>query len=107
MYSICMRDSRSHEIKKLLKKHYPKATFRVRIDKYSMGESINVATDAFKIDQVPDPRGYGYVNQISDVDELIRGHIKQLLHSYESVDRDQWGEILAGGNTYLFIDTLN
>ncbi len=98
-----MRDTRSHEIKKLLKKSYPNATFKVFIDKYSMGESINVRTDAFKIDQAPDPRGYGYVMQATEENDQIRKNIKSLLSEYESVDRDQTGEILSGGNTYLFV----
>lgn len=102
-----MRDTRSYEIKRLLKKHYPNAQVKVRIDKYSMGESINVKTDAFVIGKKPDPRGWGYVYDVTDKDEKIRQNIKKLLSCYESVDRDQWGEILSGGNTYLFIDSMN
>lgn len=101
-----MRDTRSTEIKKLLKGFYPNATFNVRIHKYSMGESIYVSTNAFKIDQVPDPRGYGYINQASEQDQTTRTHIKKVLGEYESVDRDQWGDILSGGNTFLFVESL-
>jgi hypothetical protein len=99
-----MKDTRSTEIKKILKKEYPGAKFSVRIDKYSMGESINVRTDAFHIDQVADPRGYGYINQASEKDAAIRTNIKELLAKYEDIDRDQWGEILSGGNTFLFVE---
>lgn len=103
-----MRDRRSTEIKKLLKRFYPNAKFNVYIHKYSMGESINVRTNAFKIDQIPDPRGYGYINQTSEQDQTTRDHIKRVLKDYESVDRDEGtGEILCGGNTFLFIETLN
>lgn len=99
-----MRDTRSYEIKKLLKKFYPNAKFEVKINKYSMGESINVRTNAFKIDQIPDPRGYGYVMQASEQDATTRDHIRKVLSDYESVDRDPYsGEILNGGNTYLFV----
>ena len=101
-----MRDIRAFEIKKQLKKYYPNAKFKVWIHKYSMGESINVRTNAFKIDVVPNPNGYGYTREISKKDEETRNHIKALLRSYESIDRDQWGEILSGGNTYLFIEEL-
>ena len=101
-----MRDTRSTEIKKLLKKFYPNAIFNVRIHKYSMGESINVSTNAFKVEQVPDPRGYGFINQTSEQDACNRDHIKKLLSEYERVDRDQWGDILSGGNTFLFIESI-
>ena len=33
-------DKRAIEIKRILKKQYPEATFRVRIEKYSGGETI-------------------------------------------------------------------
>ena len=56
-----MTDRRSYDIKKKLKMHYPDAKFSVRIDKYSMGESINIHTN---------------------------------------------GDILGGGNTYLFIEAM-
>lgn len=101
-----MKDTRSYEIKKLLKKYYPNATFKVSINKYSMGESISVRTNAFKVNEVPDPRGYGYVIELSEQDQGNRDHITKLLRDYESVDRDQWGEILSGGNTYLRVETL-
>jgi hypothetical protein len=102
------RDNRGTIIKGIIKKAYPSATVRVRLDKYSMGESINVRTDAFKIDQVADPRGYGYINDISEKDKAIRDNIKRLLSEFESIDRDSaTGEILSGGNTYLFIGELN
>src|SRR5687768_6554665 len=101
-----MRDARSTEIKKLLKKYYPNAQVKVRIHKYSGGESINVRTNAFKIEQFPDPTGYGYINRPSEQSQTNRDHIKSLLSSYQSIDRDEWGEILSGGNTYLFIDEL-
>jgi hypothetical protein len=42
-----MRDKRSIQIKKLLRKKYPYQTCRVRIDKYSLGETIYVYTDAW------------------------------------------------------------
>ena len=101
-----MRDTRSTEIKRLLKKYYPNAQFKVQIHKYSMGESINVRTNAFKIEQIPDPRGYEYITRVSEQSQTNRDHIKSLLRSYQSIDRDQWGEILSGSNTYVFVDEL-
>lgn len=99
-----MRDNRSFIIKQLLKKYYPNAKFEIRISKYSMGESINIRTNAFKIDQVPDPRGYGFINQASEQDATTRTHIKGLLTGFENIDRDPGtGEVLCGGNTFLFL----
>ena len=100
------RDTRSNEIKKLLKKEFPFAVFTVKIDKYSMGESINVRTNAYHTDVLPDPRGFGYIREITKENKAIKNKIHELLYKYESVDRDQWGEILSGGNTYLFIEEL-
>ena len=98
-----MKDTRSYEIKRIIKKEFPQAKVRVHINKYSMGESINVDTDICTRELVLDEFGrstHPYTEQgKKNLDKL-----RELLHSYESVDRDQFGEILSGGNTYLFIE---
>jgi hypothetical protein len=101
-----MRDTRGSEIKALLKKNYPGAKFSVRLDKYSMGESINVHTDLLVREKIEYPTG-GFTYGYSDATVAKMREIKSLLSEYESVDRDQYGEILSGGNTYLFIEPLN
>lgn len=101
-----MKDTRGFEIKKLLKSKYPNNQFRVRLHKYSMGESIYVNTDLIVRQRIPDPRGYGYTEPFTDESNKRMAELKELLRDYESVDRDQWGEILSGGNTYLFIESL-
>ena len=102
-----MRDTRSFEIKQLLKKYYPNAIFKVKIDKYSMGESINIRTNAFKIDLVPDTqRGFGMMYKASEQDSTTRDHIKNILAKFEDIDRDEQGEILSGGNTFLFVGEI-
>lgn len=103
---LTMRDTRSSEIKKLLKKYYPNAIFKVRIHKYSMGESIYVTTNAFTFEIVPDPVGYGSIRKMSEQDRENKHYIEKLLQDYESVDRDESGDILSGGNTFLFVESL-
>lgn len=101
-----MRDQRGYEIKKLIKSKYPKAQVRVRIDKYSMGESINVNTDLVKRDRQPDPRGYGYIEPFTKEGKENLDALNVLLRKYSRVDRDEFGDILSGGNTFLFIEAL-
>jgi len=76
-----------------LKKKYPKAQFRVWIHKYSMGEAIYVKTDLIQ-------------NRGIDATSETALTIRRLLREYESVDHDEWGDILSGGNTFLFIEKL-
>lgn len=87
------RDNRSTVIKHLIKEVYPDARVKVKIDKYSMGESINIWTDL--MNEV-------YVNR-SDTEMELRS----ILTGYESIDRDDFGDILSGGNTYMFIGGLD
>lgn len=100
-----MRDKRAYEIKRILKKAYPEATFRVKIDKYSMGESINVYTSL-----IDDIRGmtekekidYKINNNSEPYNDLLTC-LRKELKGYENIFRDEiTGEILSGGNTYLF-----
>lgn len=67
-------------LRKELHQKFPDQSFSVRIDRYSMGEAINV----FWTDGVSSVK----------VDEVLR--------QFEGVDIDQFnGEILAGGNRYV------
>ena len=104
-----MKDKRSYEIKTVLKKYYPEAIFRVKIDKYSMGESINIKTDLKK--EYPDDVDFRNLTPeclaIKEHNEKITQEIETLLKDFWHLDRDPiTGEILAGGNTYLFVDSL-
>ena len=120
-----MRDQRGREIKRLLQSLYPSAQFQVRLEKYSMGESIHVYTDLLK--------EAGWTDDICRIDQAMRNHndvsegdykalkayqeqteknnqttrrLRADLSGYERVDRDERGEILSGGNTYLHISRL-
>lgn len=68
------------KIRKMLKERFPKTKFSVRSEKYSGGSSINV----FWIDG---PH-VGEVEEITDPMELVH--------------RDGYGEILSGGNHFVF-----
>lgn len=133
MDTMTKRDSRGQEIKRLLAKHYPAATFRVRIHKYSMGKSIHVQTNLLQ-EILPTVQLHGETVWLSALDckanrqETLTGEewdalwayrkaikarhdqaeeIKRVLSGYESIDRDSaTGEILSGGNTYLFVECL-
>ncbi len=99
---------RSTEIKKLLKSEFPDAIFKVRIHKYSMGESINVNTDLLQREKVEDTGSYlGYSMKMTDQSKRNLEQIKNLIGDHEHLDRDESGDILSGGNTFLFIETLN
>jgi len=112
-------DKRYVEIKKLLGKEFPKAKFKVKISKYSLGESINIYTDLMPEWTAEDSDNYwklsGHiVDEITDsikktvgkieTARLLRERIGELL--FWHVDRDAFGEILGGGNSYLHIERL-
>ncbi len=113
------RDKRSFEIKKTLNKQYPENRFKVRIEKYSGGESINIHTDILKdnwhsdavwrVEAGANPTSddidkYNKYRAIQEYNKTKTTEIKKLIGSYESLDIDEiTGEILLGGNTYLFI----
>lgn len=101
-----MKDKRSFEIKRILRFRYSEAKFKVRIDKYSMGETIYINTDLIKRQRIDDPSGYGYIETFTEESKDRLREMNQLLKDYESVDRDESGDILSGGNTFLFIEAL-
>lgn len=122
--TIKAKDSRSFEIKKILKRWRPQSFFSVRIHKYSMGESIRVKTNLLKQTTA---EGYHESCRLNRQEELsdeqykvaaayrkavVHNHkveegVRGLLRDYESVDLDPvTGEILAGGNTYLFVERI-
>jgi len=119
-----MRDNRSYIIKKILKQKYPDSTFRVRIEKYSGGESIEVYTDLIKFPDYnrlthlefklakegltgDDLIEYHNIKELNENNNKIEQEIKQLLKEFYHVNRDMFGEILLGvGNTYLFINPM-
>jgi len=119
-----MKDMRSYEIKKILKKKYPGSVFRVRIDKYSLGESINIYTDLLQ--QLPERfnqicwkieigeeetteeerRIYFEGRRILEENKKYEDEIKSILKDFWHINYDEMGEILNGGNTYLYICSL-
>jgi len=105
-----MRDQRSQEIKKILKKCYPDAQFKVRINKYSMGESIHIYTDLLIILPNKPVEEYTEKENIEREKSMAfnqteRERIQNLLSEFSHIDRcDITGEILSGGNTYLFVE---
>jgi len=114
-----MRDTRYAQIKKILREHFPGATFRVKIDKWSTGESISVYTDLIKEWTDEDVHNQWLVASgrvIETTPEIkktlnkaehnrqVTQEIKEILKDFWHVDRDEiTGEILAGGNTYLTV----
>jgi len=118
-----MRDNRSYLIKKILKQKYPNAKFKVRIEKYTLGESINVYTnllhdvdynEKYELEQKmringlagKDLQAYKNIRNKIQRNSEINNSIRTLLKDYYHVNYDEWGNILAGGNTYLHIDIL-
>ena len=117
-----MKDRRSIEIRKILKKHFPQAKFRVKIEKDSLSEAIRIYTDLLEdftneeievIDQarftqtIENVEVYEKAIEKEKKNEEIRQKIHQLLRDFESVSYDEvTGEILGGGNTYLFVEPL-
>jgi hypothetical protein len=69
-------------IRKDLKKAFPGANFSVRSSRYSMGSSIHVRW----------------------VDGPATNDVEEILHRYEQIDRDAGGNILKGGNRFIFAE---
>jgi len=120
------RDRRNYEIKGIFKKKYPNAKIKVRIQKYSGGESINVYTDLLKdpyntlpefnhiqwkrrVGQNLSQEEYKIYKKGSEMWDKMKEkerEIKILLSDFSYVSRDQFGEVLSGGNTFLFVEPL-
>jgi hypothetical protein len=110
------RDTRSAEMKKILKKKFPDYVFKVKTNKYSMGESFNVYTDM--LPEHPGRKVNKSYHDLEGIDRLefdlfteerqrIEKMIKELVGHHESIDRcPMTGEILSGGNTFMFIERL-
>ena len=105
-----MRDNRSQEIKRILKKTYPDNQFKVRCDKYSMGESFRIYTDLIK--ELPNKavdifteKEKGEHESTMHWNQVMREIIERQLKEFWHIDRDEFsGEILTGGNTFLFVE---
>ena len=70
------------EIRQTLKKRFPLTKFSVRSKPYSMGSSINV----------------------SWLDGPTRKEVEAIANQKRQVRRDEYGEILSGGNQFVFCD---
>jgi len=113
------------KIKKILRQRFPKATFRIRTQSFSGGKSIDIYTDLFReIDhnrkrelelklqnQGLDSEEYKELQRTErDIawNRSLEGNIKKLLKDFWSVDYDEiTGEVLSGGNCYLFVEPLS
>jgi len=114
-------DKRSYEIKKLLRKTFPTGQFKVKIKKFAGGEAIKVKTDLLKEWTEKDTEnhwliGSGKIREVTpeiqetlkkvEYNNQIKKEIEKLLQGFTYIARDEFGEILAGGNTYLDVDRL-
>jgi hypothetical protein len=118
-----MKDKRSYEIKKILKKEFPNNEFKVRIDKRSFTTSIDIYTDAVKflwqnnavwrVEANANPTQEDYDEYFKykkdfEKNKEIEEKIRNLVGHYEKIHYDEYtGEILGGGNTFVFIKPLN
>ena len=115
-------DKRSYIIRNILKSIYPNNSFRVIISKRVYDESIHVYTDlledikytdaVWRVDANKNPSVEDYLeakkyHEKRLKNQLIERKIEQILKDFWHVNYDQrTGEILAGGNRYLFIERL-
>jgi hypothetical protein len=116
------RDARSYEMRKILQQAFPKNKFSVKIEKYSMGESIHIKTDLIQPWTAEDSdnqfkRGtdMGFntpsmqaTKQKQEYNKAMEQKIESLLQKFWHIDWDkQSGEILGGGNTFIDIGAID
>jgi len=112
------------EIKKILKENFPTATFRIKTKNFAGGKSITIYTDLIRLIDYNKKRDLELKMQGEGLDneeykklqriertitwnKLAEQNIKTLLKDFWSVDYDEYtGEILGGGNCYLFVERL-
>jgi len=110
------------EIKRILKRKYPSAKFRVKTEQYTGGKSIYIYTDLIKEIDYNRMRelelrlhdeglGGGDLEEYKELKRKIEENrktereIKTLLKDFWKVDYDQFsGEILSGANCFLFVE---
>ena len=120
------RDKRAYFIKAILNKQFAGHTFKVHIEKYSMGESIHINTDLIKDIYKECPQGqnlnwkrdvgntlteeeykiYEEYKQLLEQNENNRNNIKSHVGQFERIDRDETGDILSGCNTIMFVEAV-
>lgn len=112
------------EIKRILKRRYPDAKFRIRTKNYSGGKSIYIYTSLIKevdynrmreLENTLRKEGL-YGKEIEEYREFkrkieenqkIEREIKTLLKDFWEVDYDEFsGEVLQGANCFLFVEKL-
>lgn len=67
------------QVRAALKAAFPGIKFSVRAESFSMGSAVRIAW----------------------VDGPTTKQVEKVSNSHERIDRDQWGEILSGGNRYI------
>lgn len=124
------RDSRSIIIKNALATAFPNYQFRVRVEKYSGGESINIKTNyllpflphsdaVWRVGANANPSSADYdeynkyrrrIEENKKREEEVYEVIKSLKNTaiLEDIHYDEFsGDVLQGANRYVFIRPLN
>ena len=83
------------EIKKQLKANFPQFKFSVTRKNAGYSESLNIVITNF-IDIVKTK------DQYKEIAPQIKNFVRGL--NQESIDRDSSGDVLMGGNSYVFVD---
>ncbi|MCI4463319.1 MAG: hypothetical protein JHC30_04010 [Caldisericum sp.] len=117
------------EIKKILKRYYPKATFRVKVSRNRFDKAIDIYTDLLRYTfevasrhrdlelklqsdglQGKEAEEYEFLEQLKKEDEELRRNIEKILQKHgieEVIYRDErTDEILSGCNVFIFIRPL-
>ena len=112
-------------IKKILKKHFPKAKFKIKTRNSSLSKSIYIYTNLIQdydyirlkelelklqneglIDE--ESKEYHEIKKIVEQNKATQQKIKTILKDFWYVDYDKFtGEILGGGNCFLFVERLD
>lgn len=114
----------STKMKKILNEVFSEGTFKVRKRSSNLHRSFTVYTDLFEnpdrqrfreLRQEMNEGGirgekleeYNEIEEQVDHDKELERKIKDLLRDWEEIRRDNaTGEILSGGNSYLFVERL-
>jgi len=70
---------KAKRIRKILRQKYPNTNFTVRSDRFSMGEAVDIRYE----------------------DGPATNKIEDIAKQFENIDRDETGEILSGGNSFV------
>jgi len=120
MGKINIWENNTNKIKKILKKEFKDNTFKIRTKNYTGGKSIWIYTDAIKNTErlfelkrklntglnEKERQEWNELTKTREKNREVEKKIKELLKEFYEVDYNEFGEIMAGGNCYLFIEPL-